>query len=148
MNHVKKILMILVILFLLVGLTTLAATDITHNDTNIKKSNDITKTDTINKDNIETQPAETKTLDKQNQIQKTQKDKNKKQDVTPINIGNFNEFSNAINNGSQSTKILNITEGFTLGDNLIVNSSITKLTINGNQKTIYGNNHFSVFNYK
>jgi hypothetical protein len=125
--------MILIIVFLLVGLGTLAASEVTKNDTSTTKNTDKnTKISTENniKDTTKTQPTQEK------QIQKTQK-LNKNQDSL-INITNYNDLERELRSGS-GTKILNINENITLGGNPTLSGSITNLIINGNQKTINGN---------
>jgi len=133
MKHKKQLFMILIIVFLLVGLGTLAASEVTKNDTSTTKNADKnTKISTENniKDTTKTQPTQEK------QIQKTQK-LNKKQD-SPINVNNYNDLERELGSGS-GTKILNINENITLGGNPTLSGSITNLIINGNQKTINGN---------
>ena len=130
MKHAKELLILLVIVFLLVGLGTLAAKDTTQNNTNIKKNTDITRTNNINKDTIKTPETQNRSLEKE--IQKTQKNENKKQDTI---INNYNELKNALNSGSGTTT-LNIAKDIGLDNSLTISNSITMLRINGNGKKL------------
>ena len=59
MKHTKQLLLILIVAFLLVGLTTLAATDTTKNNTNTNTEKN-TKINTQNiKDTIKTETTQT-----------------------------------------------------------------------------------------
>ena len=63
MKHRKQLIMILLVVFLLVGLGTLAAADVTKNDTSVTKSADVTKTSTVSKDTTSTSKVEAKKSD-------------------------------------------------------------------------------------
>lgn len=142
MKHKKQIFMLILIAFLLVGLGTLAAAEVTKNDINTNTEKN-TKIETQNiKDVTKTQVTQEK------QIQKTIKDENKKQDIEPININNYDELEQELNDDTTPTKILNITKNITLENNPTLSSSITKLTINWNYNTIDGDNlyHFLTIN--
>ena len=138
MKHKKQLIMILIVVFLLVGLGTLAASDVTKNDTSTNKNTE--KNTKIETQNIKdtTKTPTTQTQENQKQIQKTIKEKNKKQDTEPITIESYERLSEELRSGS-GTKILNITKNITLRGSPILTDSITNLTINGNQKTINGN---------
>lgn len=88
--------MVLVIVFLLVGLGMLAATDTTKNTTNIKKNTDNTHIQTI-KDT-------TKAPTTEKQIQKTIKNENKKQDTEPINIADYADLERELNDDTTPEK--------------------------------------------
>ena len=137
MKHTKQLLLILIVAFLLVGLTTLAATDTTKNNTNTNTEKN-TKINTQNiKDTIKTETTQTQ----EKQIRKTQK-LNEKQESAPININTFDNLKRELNTGS-GTKILNITKDIKLENSItLMGSNITNLTINGNQKTINGSGQY------
>ena len=132
MKHKKQLIMILIIVFLLVGLGTLAASDVTKNDTSTNKNTETnTKISTENniKDTTKTPTTQTP-ITKEKQIQKTQK-LNTKKEPTPTNIKNYTELAKALKDGTEPTKILNIIQDIELDDSPKLNASITNLTING-----------------
>ena len=141
MKHTKKILILLVIVFLLVGLGTLAATNNTQNNANIKKNTETTHTQTI-QDVTKTPITQTQNKTLEKQVQKTIKDENKKQDTEPINIANYNDLARELTDSTTPTKILTITEDIKLESSPSLSTSITMLTINGNHKTINGDNQY------
>ena len=150
MNNTIKYFMIIIGVFLLVGLGTLSATDLAKSDTSLTNSADTVKANIINKDtkNVD------KTLDtslnfnqKENRINgKTIKKSNSTDKVKTASktysVTNFNQLNSYLTSNSYDTVTLNINSNINLLGNTTVDSKIKTLTINGNGKTINGQNMY------
>ena len=82
-KHTKKLFIILTLVFLLVGLGTLSATELNKNDTNTVKNTEITKTNTINKDTTSTSKVSTIQKDDDNTKLVDTKPNSKNKEKTP-----------------------------------------------------------------
>ena len=118
---------------LLLGITT--ATSITDNTTaKVVK-------DTNTAPHLEVQKSNEKVVENKI-IKKENKNKTVKTASKTIDVTNFNTLHNALTSDEYDTLTMNIKSDITLTDNTIVNQAIKTLTINGNRKTINGNNKF------
>ncbi|RAP49376.1 MAG: hypothetical protein BZ138_07745 [Methanosphaera sp. rholeuAM270] len=150
MTNTRKYFLIMAIVFLLVGLGTLAASDVSINDTAVAKTTDVSNAKVVNKDtntlkeNLKTDDdnlvANTKEDKKQNKdIIKDRYKKTVKTDET-YNVKNFTAFQDALS--KSGTVNVNVLSDIDLGNTVYVSNQIEKLTINGNSKTINGQGQY------
>ncbi|WP_323737550.1 hypothetical protein PXD04_11605 (plasmid) [Methanosphaera sp. ISO3-F5] len=139
----KKLFILLILTLLLVGIasaTEISADTTTHNtqpstDTMNIKEQSITK-------NMETQiKQDNKEIKKQNTLNKTTKKASK-----TINVNNYQTLYDTLTSDEYETLTLNIKSNIKLTEDTIINDKITKLTINGNDKTISGNKKYQFLN--
>ena len=157
MKHKKQLFMILLVIFLLVGLTALAATDATQKDTkSVKKSIDAANntpnkdTDTATKVSAQNDKDNTKIVEtkKNKTIKKINSTKNVKSSSYTKNVKNYGELVNAVNDAKTRTTdeyIINLSGGtYTATANMTWNSTgnCRTLVINGNNTTLNGNNKY------
>ena len=153
MNKSKKIFIITITFLMLVGLTTITATDIDNNDTTTitqtSQTNTIdttTQTKTINKDTTGTKEAptsQTENIQENTDSQEIINNKNgeKTQNLKTsrdVIVNNYTDLKNYLTNNTYDTVTVYIGDNILLAGNIIVNNAIKNLTINGNGKTING----------
>ena len=154
MNKNKKMFIITITFLMLIGLTTITATNIDTNDTTTitdttttqTTPDTTTQTNTINYDTTSTNEASTS---QSNNIQKTtntqetinnknvEKTQNLKADRTET-ANTFSDLNSYLTSNAYDTVTLNIGDDIELAGSIRVNNAIKTLTINGNQKTING----------
>ena len=145
MNQHKKIIIILVLVFLLISIATVSAknsTQTANNNTQINSITGHTSSNTMTnseKINVEKNTPK-KPIKKDNTTTKTSQQK--------INVQNFTTLRNTLKNSNYNTLTPNINNNINLQDNIMVNPNITSLTINGNNKTINGQNKYQFLNLK
>jgi len=158
MNKSKKIFIITITFLMLLGLTTITATDIDNNDTTtITQTSQINTIDTttkpkiINKEPTNTKEVSSSQTDNIHETTNTQETINNKNGEKTQNLkadrtetaNSFADLSNYLTSNVSDTVTINIGADIVLESNTTVNNAIKTLTINGNNKTIDGNNQYS-----
>ena len=110
MKHKKQLIMILIVVFLLVGLGTLAAADVTKNDTSVTKNADVTKTSTVSKDTTSTSKVEATTKSDDNKKIIETKINTKTNKITDKTIKKTNMTKNVKTAGSYTKDVNNYAE--------------------------------------
>ena len=137
---INKAFLLLTLTLLLLGIT--YATETTEDTILSEESvaNEVQPTSTtqnIVEDNIISKEAT-----ENKEIMKTTENKNLKTASKTIDVNDFNTLHNTLTSDTYNTITLNIKSNIKLTDNTILNEAISKLTINGNGKTINGNNQY------
>ena len=150
-NKSKKIFIITITLLMLIGLTTITATNIDEDDTAIitettqptidTQINFLKDTSNVN----ETSSSQRVNIQETNNTQETLNNKNgeKTQNLKAgrtVNATNFNDLNSYLTSDAFDTVIINIDDDIQLEGNITVNNGIKNLTINGNGKIINGTN--------
>ena len=165
MNKSKKIFIITITFLMLVGLTAIAATDIDNNDTTtITETNQVNtidtpttetkQTNTKNYDNTNTKEASTSQTDDIQERTNTQetlnnKNREKTQNLkadTTLTVSTFDELNNSLISDTYNNITININNDIQLTGSITINNAIKTLTVNGNGKTINGNNNYCFLN--
>ena len=135
MNEEKnsKTILLLTLLFLLIGLA--SATSIS-NDTSTHDNTEKITPNTVKTVESSEQIVEKKTIKKEN------KNKSVKTASKTIDASDFDTLHNTLTSDEYDTLTINIKSDITLTNNTELNKAIKTLTINGNQKTINGNNKY------
>lgn len=130
----KQIFLLLTVTLLLIGIV--SATEITDNSTIKDNPNKLITPKEVEKSNINTH-IPNKHINKKNIINKTTKTATKTYD-----INNFNDLHHVLTNNSNKNLNINIKSDIQLKNDIDVNENIKSLIINGNNKTINGNNKY------
>ncbi|AWX31716.1 hypothetical protein [Methanosphaera sp. BMS] len=139
MKIIMKMLFVISLIFLFVGVS--SASDI---------SIDAVSTDTSDLSNIimnntapETSQVQTDLTKESKESKEIKKeDKNLKTSSKTYAVNNYNTLEKALTENTYSNVTLNIISNIKLTNNLILNKSIHQLNINGNGKTINGDNKY------
>ena len=129
MKHKKRILLILIVAFLLVGLGTLAASDVTKNDTSVTKSADVTKTNIVSKDVTSASKVEATTKNNDNKKIIKTKTNPKTNKITDKTIKKTDMTKNLKTAGSYTENVNNFAGLVTAVKNA-KNSNYDEYTIN------------------
>jgi len=155
-NKSKKVFLVIITFFMLIGLTTITATSIYNNDTTAftytTQTNTIdttTQSDTPNSDTISTNEASSSQDNMQETSYSGETINNKSGEKTQNlkaprieTVTNYDELNSTLTSNISDTVTINIGDDIQLAGNITVNEAITTLTINGNQKTIDGDGQY------
>ena len=132
-KNMTKMFLLVTLIILLIGVV--SATEVSNNT-------DTSTTDTTN--NIKSVDTTTNTVDNIDKSVTTKNTEKKlKASTKTYYINDFNTLHNALTNDTYDTVSINIKSDIILNNNTTVNEAIKTLTINGNGKTIDGNNNYS-----
>ena len=135
-NNIKKILILLLFTFLLIGIVN--ATEISTNTTtnqDTSTATEIIKDSTLKEADHNLLESD-KTIHKQNAINKTTKASSQ-----TINVNNFQTLHDTLTDYTSDTLTLNFKSNIKLTSDTKIDEYISKITINGNGKTVYGKNY-------
>jgi len=148
MNKNKKMFLITITFLMLLGLTTITATNIDTNDTTSTQTNTIdttTQTNTINYDSTSTNEESTtptdniqKTTNSKETINNKTRSKTQNLKADTIVTSTYAELNGNLTSNAQDIVTIDIGDDIELEGNIVVNEAIKTLTINGNQKIING----------
>lgn len=139
-NRIKKIFMLVLLTILLIGIVN-ATENTTHNtDTNTNTIEDIQESATTSTETIP-EPIINKEIRKQSMENRTTKKATK-----TIMVTDFETLHNTLTGNKYNTLTLNIKSNIILSGNTEVNNEISKVTINGNGKTINGIKKYQFLN--
>ena len=135
----KKIILLITLLFLLIGIAN--ATSLSNDTTNHDNTEKIThKTPNT----IKTVEKSSEQIVEKKTIQKENRTKNLK--TATITVNDYNSLHNALTSDTYDTLTVNMESDIILKDDTKLKSKIKNLTINGNGKTIDGNNKYQFLN--
>ena len=145
MKKKYKIFLVLLSLLLFLSISVVSASD-NANPTTIHS---LTKT-TPHQEKVATSTEGKNIIKEVKKLNNTNKEINKnnktnintKTESITVNTDNYETLSNALASSDYDTVTINITDNITLTGNNTINSTIKTLTINGNQKTINGDNKY------
>ena len=140
---INKIILLITLTLILLGITyaTENNTDTTIQDNPIQE----TIKHTQEQNTIKNLPTQEKPDNKEIKKQNTQ-NKSIKTVAKTININNFQTLHNTLTSNKYNILTLNIKSNIKLTSNTKLNKAITKVTINGNGKTINGQNKYQFLN--